>query len=96
MTPENIRQAYSNGRKKFRLVAFARLIDATFENIEQEVSANNTVDISFVDKRWEAFIQVHLFLSDPLYNLNGTDSAVQFCTNVLGPVTVVSSNPTIP
>ena len=33
--------------------------------------------------------------NDPLYNLNGTSSSVQFCTDVMGPITVVSSDPTL-
>ncbi|KAL3763451.1 hypothetical protein ACHAW5_002703 [Stephanodiscus triporus] len=80
VTREDIRRAYADGRRKYRLVASARLVDVP----------------SSIRPRWEASVRLKLLPpSDPLYNLTGTDSSVQFCTDVLGPVTVVSSNPTL-
>ncbi|KAL9189269.1 hypothetical protein ACHAXT_011759 [Thalassiosira profunda] len=80
VTPWATRALYVNGRKKYRLVASAELIDAP----------------SGKTKKWKASVELQtLPPSDPLYNLSGTDSSVTFGTDVLGPVTVVSSNPTL-
>eukprot|EP00579_Thalassiosira_antarctica_P007887 CAMPEP_0201898758 /NCGR_PEP_ID=MMETSP0902-20130614/49141_1 /ASSEMBLY_ACC=CAM_ASM_000551 /TAXON_ID=420261 /ORGANISM="Thalassiosira antarctica, Strain CCMP982" /LENGTH=185 /DNA_ID=CAMNT_0048431987 /DNA_START=18 /DNA_END=575 /DNA_ORIENTATION=- len=88
ITREDIRRAYANGRKKYRLVASAKLIDSDANN--SPTSDHSTT------KKWEASVQLLLLPpSDPLYNLSGTDASVQFCTDVLGPVAVVSSNPTL-
>jgi len=47
-------------------------------------------------KKWKAAVKLHaLPLSDPFYNLSGTDSAVTFGTEILGLVTVILSNPTL-
>ncbi len=62
----------------------------------EEASANNSVNNFSLNRRWEACVQLQLLSpSDSLYNLTGTDSAVQFITDVMGPLTVVSSNPTL-
>ena len=81
---QDIKEAYANGKKKYRLVATANLI-------EKESNSNDTST-----KRWEAAVRLQLIdPSDPLYNLTGADASVQLCTDVLGPVTVVSTNPTL-
>jgi len=81
---EDIKEAYANGKKKYRLVATANLI-------EEESNSNDTPT-----KRWEAAVRLQLIEpSDPLYNLTGADASVQLSTDVLGPVTVVSTNPTL-
>jgi len=81
---EDIKEAYANGKKKYRLVATANLI-------EEESNSNDTPT-----KRWEAVVRLQLIEpSDPLYNLTGADASVQLSTDVLGPVTVVSTNPTL-
>ena len=47
-------------------------------------------------KIWEAKVQLQLLPpSDPLYNLLGSDASVTLSTDVLGPVTGVSLNPTL-
>jgi len=77
---EDICCAYANGRQKYRVVATANLIDYGHGH----------------SKRWEASVQLQLLApTDPLYNLSGTDASVTFGTDVLGPVSVVSSNPTL-
>ena len=81
---EDLIEAYANGKQKYRLVATANLI-------EEESNLNDTST-----KRWEAAVRLQLIEpSDPLYNLTGADASVQLCTDVLGPVTVVSTNPTL-
>ncbi len=93
VTREDIRDAYANGRRKYRLVSDAKLID-----VADEGNANDsTIEWEqLATKKWEASVRLKLLPpSDPLYNLSGTDASVQFCTDVLGPVTVVSSNPTL-
>ena len=96
ISAEDIGNAYSNGRKKYRLVASARLLDVP-TNMEQDQGAENDGCRSCCpSKRWEASVKLQLLSpSDPLYNLRGTDSAIQFSTDVMGSVTVVSSNPTL-
>ena len=96
ISAKDIGNAYSNGRKKYRLVASARLLDVP-TNMEQDQGAENDGCRSCcLSKRWEASVQLQLLSpSDPLYNLRGTDSAIQFSTDVMGSVTVVSSNPTL-
>lgn len=85
VTHEDIRRAYADGRKKYRLVASAEMISVPSANEGQ----NST-------KTWEAKVQLQLLPpSDPLYNLSGSDASVTLSTDVLGPVTVVSSNPTL-
>ena len=45
---------------------------------------------------WDASVRLELLSpADPLYHLNGTDSSLQFHTDVLGPMTMVSTNPTL-
>ncbi|KAL7533552.1 hypothetical protein ACHAXR_005305 [Thalassiosira sp. AJA248-18] len=99
VTREDIHRAYANGRKKYRLVASAKLIDlplSSNDEIQGLPKSNNTSTNVKLPKRWEASVQLQcLPPSDPLYNLSGTDASVTFGTDVLGPVTVVSSNPTL-
>ena len=95
VTGEDIRNAYANGRRKYRLVSEAKLVDVA----EEGIANDSTTTIEWEElaaKKWEASVRLQLLPpSDPLYNLSGTDASVQFCTDVLGPVTVVSSNPTL-
>lgn len=97
VTREDIRRAYANGRKRYRLVATAKLIDSPSANNEQtKTDANAASNNHLTSKVWEASVRLLLLPpSDPLYNLSGTDASVQFSTDVLAPVTVVSSNPTL-
>jgi len=47
-------------------------------------------------KTWKLSVKNEfLSPSDPLYNLNGTSASVQFSTDVMGPISVVSSDPTL-
>ena len=94
ITREDIHEAYANDRKKYRLVATAKLVDdltSALENTEESDTKNSSTA-----KRWEASVKLKLINpSDPLYNLTGTDASVQFCTDVLGPITMTSSKPTL-
>lgn len=48
------------------------------------------------NKEWKARVQLEkVSPSDPIYNLTGTSSSVQFHTDVLGPITMVSTDPTL-
>jgi len=114
ITREDVRCAYANGRRKYRLVASARLVadDVPLDTLgglgddtrAKQLGLGNAATATATTKdngsttknKWEASVRLQLLLpSDPLYNLSGTDSSIQFCTDVLGPVTVVSSNPTL-
>lgn len=47
-------------------------------------------------KVWNAQVQLELVKpSDPIYNLKGTSSSIQLYTDVLGPITMVSTDPTL-
>ena len=82
ITREEIVRAYENGRKKYRLVATARMVDCDVRTAATQ--------------KWDASVELRLLSpSDPLYGISGTDASVQFCTDVLGPMTVYSSNPTL-
>ena len=75
ITVEEIRRAYSDGKRKYRVVASARLGESN---------------------EWDAAVRLELIgPSDPLYNLKGSDASCQLWTDCLGPVTVVSTDPTI-
>mmetsp|Transcript_3990 Transcript_3990/g.8941 ORF Transcript_3990/g.8941 Transcript_3990/m.8941 type:complete len:405 (+) Transcript_3990:138-1352(+) len=75
ITVEEIRRAYSDGKRKYRVVASARLSESD---------------------QWDAAVKLELISpSDPLYNLKGSDASCQLSTDCLGPVTVVSTDPTI-
>ena len=89
VTREDILEGYANGKKKYRLVASANLVDTPIDCAESAGSGLPT-------KKWEASVKLELLPpSDPLCNMSGTDASVTFCTDVLGPVTVVSSEPTL-
>ena len=91
ITREDIQQAYANDRKKYRLVATANLVHDDENTEESDTNAKPSTA-----KRWQASVKLKLINpSDPLYNLTGTDASVQFCTDVLGPITMTSSNPTL-
>ncbi|KAL3815724.1 hypothetical protein ACHAXA_004926 [Cyclostephanos tholiformis] len=88
ITREDVRRARANGGMKYRLVASAKM-----EEIPPP-GGNDSGDR--VGWKWDASVRLVLLPpSDPLYNLNGTDSSVQFHTDVLGPITIVSTNPTL-
>ena len=75
VTVEEIRRAYSDGKRKYRVVASARLDESD---------------------EWDAAVRLELLSpSDPLYNLKGSDASCQLSTDCLGPVSVVSTDPTI-
>jgi len=97
ITREDISRAYANGKKKYRLVASAKLVDAsasTSNDDDENTSIKKKAKTETT--KWEASVSLQLVdPSDPLYNLTGTDSSVQFCTDVLGPITILSSNPTL-
>ena len=97
ITREDISRAYANGKKKYRLVASAKLVDAsasTSNDDDENTSIKKKAKTETT--KWEASVSLQLVdPSDPLYNLTGTDSSVQFCTDVLGPITIASSNPTL-
>ncbi|KAL7466679.1 hypothetical protein ACHAXS_006973 [Conticribra weissflogii] len=85
VTYEDIRRAYSDGRKKFRLVSSASIDEYAPLNDEEPAS-----------KTWNARVKLEMLMpDDPLYNLSGTSSSVEFSTNVLGPVSIVSKDPTL-
>jgi homoserine dehydrogenase len=47
-------------------------------------------------QEWKASIQLEQIVrTDPIYNLSGTSSSVQFHTDVLGPITMTSTDPTL-
>ena len=86
--PELICTEFRTSRKKLRSVALAELVDLPSD------SANN--GRYHPAKTWKMSVQNEfLSPSDPLYNLNGTSASVQLCTDVMGPISVVSTNPTI-
>jgi homoserine dehydrogenase len=91
VTRDDLRRAYADGRRRYRLVATAKLLAD-----DDDVSSSSSSTIGTRRRRWEACVRLELLPpSDPLYNLTGTDSSVRFGTDVLGPVTVVSSSPTL-
>lgn len=88
VTHEDIHRAYSDGRKKFRLVASASISD-----LEPLNTLNNEEPAS---KTWNARVKLEMLTpDDPLYNLSGTSSLVEFSTDVLGPISIVSKDPTL-
>ena len=75
VTVDKIRRAYSDGKRKYRVVASARLDESD---------------------EWDAAVRLELLSpSDPLYTLKGSDASCQLSTDCLGPVSVVSTDPTI-
>mmetsp|Transcript_17019 Transcript_17019/g.36922 ORF Transcript_17019/g.36922 Transcript_17019/m.36922 type:complete len:157 (+) Transcript_17019:805-1275(+) len=89
ITREDILGAYADGRMKYRLVASAELVDASAYTSKRKMNATT-------DKMWKARVRLQqLSQSDPLYNLTGTDTSIQFCTDVLGPITMVSTDPNL-
>ena len=81
ITKEEIQRTYNDNKTKYRLVATAELIDA----LDQTQT-----------KEWKAKVELEQILpSDPIYNLRGSSSSVQFYTDVLGPITLISTNPTL-
>ncbi len=84
ITREDVRAAYANGRTKYRLIA-----RATRRKVTSEDGGGDGWE-------WDASVRLELIPPpDPLYNLNGTDSSIEFRTDVLGPITVLSTNPTL-
>mmetsp|Transcript_15374 Transcript_15374/g.30823 ORF Transcript_15374/g.30823 Transcript_15374/m.30823 type:complete len:468 (-) Transcript_15374:17-1420(-) len=85
VTHEDIHRAYSDGRKKFRLVASASISELEPLNNEEHAS-----------KTWNARVKLEMLTpDDPLYILSGTSSLVEFSTDVLGPISIVSKDPTL-
>jgi len=85
--PELIRGAFRTSRKKMRSVASAELID---------LASNPAIGRHQTVKTWKMSVKNEfLSQSDPLYNLNGTSSSVQFCTDTMGPISIVSQDPTL-
>ena len=128
VTWEDIRRAYLDGRKRYRLVASAELVSSPLPDTKftqhmnrirdtspsqhpttEKTSSSSTTTKSnhnnrsntppmktSVKKTWKASVQLELIPpSDTLYNLSGTSSSIEICTDVLGPVTVVSTDPTL-
>ncbi|KAL3794583.1 hypothetical protein HJC23_008039 [Cyclotella cryptica] len=94
ITREDVQQAYADGAKKYRLVATAELVDASKSNAP--CSRNLAVDDSNRIQLWNAKVQLEAVShADPIYNLTGTSSSVQFHTDVLGPITMVSTDPSL-
>ncbi|KAL7553098.1 hypothetical protein ACHAWF_018745 [Thalassiosira exigua] len=84
---EDVRRAYADGRKKYRLVASADLVEGSDDPSNDGRATRRT---------WKASVRLRLLPpSDPLYNLSGADASVTLGTDVLGPVTVVSTDPTL-
>ena len=80
ITKEDIQRAHASNTK-YRLVATAELID--------------TMDKAYA-KEWKAKVELEQISPiDPIYNLTGASSSVQFYTDVLGPITLVSTDPTL-
>jgi homoserine dehydrogenase len=81
ITPADIKRAFEDDGKKYRLVASAELVDRV------EIEATT---------QWKAQVKLELVTpTDPIYNLTGTSSSVQFYTDVLSPITMVSTDPTL-
>lgn len=88
---EQIVSEFRRSRMKMRSVAFAELtVLPPIATKGQHQHQHNTT------YSWKMSVENELLSpNDPLYNLNGTSSSVQFCTDVMGPITVVSSDPTL-
>lgn len=85
--PELICRQFRTSKKKVRSVASAELIDLAPDPL---VSRQHPV------KTWKMSVKNEfLSQSDPLYNLDGASSSVQFWTDVMGPISVVSQDPTL-
>ena len=85
--PELICTAFRTSRRKVRSVATAELIDLASD---PAVGRNHPV------KTWKMSVKNEfLSQSDPLYNLSGTSSSVQFETDTMGPISLVSDDPTL-
>jgi len=85
--PELICTEFRTSRKKVRSVASAELVDLPSD---PAIGRHHPV------KTWKMSVQNEfLSQSDPLYNLNGSSASVQFVTDVMGPISVVSQDPTL-
>jgi len=85
--PELICREFRTSRKKVRSVASAELFD---------LPADPANGRHHPVKAWKMSVKNEfLSPSDQLYNLNGTSSSVQFSTDMMGPISVVSSDPTL-
>ena len=82
-------------RKKYRLVASAELVDASKSNVPCSLDNVSVGDLNRL-KLWKAKVRLELVgRSDPIYHLSGTSSSVQLYTDVLGPITMVSTDPSL-
>ncbi|KAK1747794.1 homoserine dehydrogenase [Skeletonema marinoi] len=85
--PELICTEFRASRKKVRSVASAELVDLPSD---PAIGRHHPV------KSWKMSVENEfLSQSDPLYNLNGSSASVQFSTDVMGPISVVSQDPTL-
>ena len=86
---EQIVREFHRSRKKMRSVASAKL------TVLPSIPTNGQRQHNPIHS-WKMSVKNELLSpNDPLYNLNGTSSSVQFCTDVMGPITVTSSDPTL-
>lgn len=108
ITKDDIKHAFNDGGKKYRLVASAgEYIDELYEpNDEYDLIVEFVVALELVEtlindgvtdcREWKAKVELEQILpTDPIYNLTGTSSSVQLFTDVLGPITMVSTDPTL-
>jgi homoserine dehydrogenase len=84
---ELICREFRTSRKKVRSVASAESFDLPSDPANGRHHPVKTWKLSVKNE--------FLSPSDPLYNLNGTSASVQFSTDVMGPISVVSSDPTL-
>ncbi len=76
-----------NGGMKYRLVASA---------MREKIPMSGNTNGDRARWKWDAFVCLMLLpTSNPLYNLNGTNSSIQFHTDIFGPITIVSTSPTL-
>ncbi|KAL7486027.1 hypothetical protein ACHAW6_011616 [Cyclotella cf. meneghiniana] len=95
ITREEVRRAFENGAKKYRLVASAELVDASKSNVPCSLDNVALDDLNRI-KLWKAKVQLELVSqANPIYHLSGTSSSVQLYTDVLGPITMVSTDPSL-
>ena len=84
---ELICREFRNSRSKVRQVASAELFD-----LPPDPSNGRHSPV----KTWRMCVKNELLTSaDPFYNLKGTSACVEFHTDVMGPITVVSTDPTL-
>lgn len=84
---DRIYDEFGMSRKKMRSVASAELFD---------VSSDPANGLHRPVKTWKMCVKNEfLSPSDTLYNMKGTSSSVQFYTDTMGPITIVSTDPTL-